>query len=97
MHGEIGKLELDRQVGGFLDWKINTKIYGNPPKAKITACANSYWMLEEVEEREFIATFYFDMGDKLVIANQAQVIAELPSKYRLNEIINTQLKMIFNE
>lgn len=100
MNGEIGVLKLkDKQVGGFLDWKIDTFIEkGNrATKSRTVAAALSFWMLEELEASELTATFYCRRGDALVVAQEAVVAVSFPGRYYLDKWIKAPLDLVFRE
>lgn len=94
--GRIGTLLLNgKQVGGFLDWRIDTLIETRAPAAKTVATAQSFWMHEDCNSDSFLAKFYTQVNGVLEIAQESKVLVYFPGQYYLDKLIKTELEMVF--
>ena len=96
MRGEIGTLTQNgRQVGGFLDWNIETLFEKSRglPIPKTLASARSFWMFEDCNEDEFKAVFYVRLDGKLEVAQEVNVAVRFPGHYLLDKHIKAELEM----
>jgi len=94
--GRIGTLSAyGRQVGGFLDWRIDTLIKKTKslPETRTVAVAASFWMLEEVNTEYYDAAFYFLDSGKLILAQEAKVLVGFPGTFLLDKWIKASLDM----
>lgn len=97
MTGSLGKLELNNlQIGGFMDWEIDCNYSLKPLNVNAYATAEKFWMYQQCDD-VLTATFYFDINNELIIANQAKVKVLFPKEYALNKVLNYPLKMVFCE
>lgn len=99
--GAIGTLNSQgRQIGGFLDWEIETVTY---PVNKSTfrasklslwkARASSFWLLERLSGPVADAIFYCYNGRELRQVSQNTVRLKLPSDYPLNREVHQILEL----
>lgn len=98
--GQLGTLNKDgRQVGGFLDWRINAVLdttgrsdWKTYKERAWLAKANRFWILEKLEGSNFHAVFYQRIQNRLVVVSQNDVRVEVPDA-PLNKIVIGHLKM----
>ena len=65
-----------RQVGGFLGWEIIAKV-GPGTSVTAEATARAFWQNKGEGIPEVVtARFYLDLGDRLEIGQEAEVILE---------------------
>jgi len=94
--GKIGIFKIgDKQIGGFLDWEIHVAIDGD--KSKTTACAQSFWMFEELPDGYVEVAFYSMLDELLIFNTRAWVLASLPRFLELDTHIKSPIEMVFRD
>jgi hypothetical protein len=98
MQGEIGALYQGKQIGGFLDWTLDLRLFGSQSPdgavykvSMVKASASKFWLLYEPTDGEITANFYQLIKDRLVLINSHIITADLIVD--INKMINRPLVM----
>lgn len=99
LEGQIGVLyQNGRQVGGVYDWSIRVVLDYTVSKGIRQykpvkhLDARSYWLLEDLQDNTFDATFYQVVSNELVVMDAGKVIIGFPD-YTLDKRLYAPLSI----